>query len=125
MNVLQFNSPYHQGERPYDIFSDRMAAVSSLADGIKQIISNKYINKQNSALADGISSAISEQQSNELINMIESPPPEEINPPQLEETVGAFVDKYVMGSMTQKEQQMGLNAPLNTSILPQVPQQAT
>ena len=125
MNVLNFQSPYKQGERPYDIFKDRMAAVSSLADGIKQMISNKYINKQNSALADGISSAISEQQSNELINMIESPPPEEINPPQLEETVGAFVDKYVMGSMTQKEQQMGLNAPLNTSILPQVPQQGS
>jgi hypothetical protein len=106
-----------------------MSAVSSLADGIKQMISNKYINKQNTMIADNIQNQIDEQKSNELVNLISAPPSEDIYPAQLNETVGAFVDKYVMSPMMQKEQAgMGLtptDTPLDTSILPQVPQQAT
>ena len=109
MNVLNFQSPYKQGEKPYDIFKDRMAAISSLADGIKQMISNKYINKQNTMIADNIQNQIDEQKSNELVNLIGSPPTEDIYPSNLNATVGAFVDKYVMSPMMQKEQAgMGL-----------------
>ena len=129
MQLFNQQSPYKQGETPYQIFSDRMSAVSSLADGIKQMISNKYINKQNTMIADNIQNQIDEQKSNELVNLISAPPSEDIYPDNLNATVGAFVDKYVMSPMMQKEQAgMGLtpsDTPLNASNLPQVPQQAT
>ena len=109
MRVLNFQSPYRQGETPYQIFKDRMAAISSISDGIRTIISNKYINKQNSMIAENIQNAIDEQKAIDLSNLILSDPPDEIYPsdPNIEDTVSQFVDKYVMGPMMKKETMMG------------------
>jgi len=107
MRVLQFPSQYRQGEAPYDIFKDRMTAVSSIAKGIKNIISNRFINKQNSMIAENIQNKIDEQQATDLSNLIMSDPPDEIYPANLEDTVGQFIDKFAMGPMRQKETMMG------------------
>ncbi len=114
MKVLSFPSAYRQGERPYDIFKDRMAAISSIADGIKNIISNKYINKQNAMIAENIQNEIDKQKAIDLSNLIMSPPPEEIYPANLEDTIGQFIDKFAMGPMMKKETMMG-NLPSPTT----------
>lgn len=103
MKVLSFPSAYAPGERPYDIFKDRMAAISSIVGGIKNIITNRYINKQNAMIAENIQTAIDEQKAIDLSNLILSDPPDEIYPANLEETVGQFYDKFAMGPMMKKE----------------------
>lgn len=103
MKVLSFPSAYRPGERPYDIFKDRMAAISSIVGGIKNIIANKYINKQNAMIAENIQTAIDEQKAIDLSNLILSDPPDEIYPANLEDTIGQFYDKFAMGPMMQKE----------------------
>ncbi|MEA2016478.1 MAG: hypothetical protein U9O59_07245, partial [Actinomycetota bacterium] len=80
MKVLNFPSSYAKGERPYDIFKDRMSAISSIAGGIKDIIKNKYINKQNSMIAENIQNEIDKQKAIDLSNLILSDPPDEIYP---------------------------------------------
>lgn len=113
MQVLNFQSQYQPGETPYEIFKDRMAAISSIANGIKNIISNKYINKQNSMIAENIQNEIDKQKAIDLSNLIMSPAPEEIYPANLEDTIGQFYDKFAaMGAMRKKETMMGnLSSP--------------
>jgi len=118
MQALSFPSPYRQGEAPYDIFQNRMTAITSIITGVKGIIANKYINNQLNQIADGILNQVDENKANELINLINEDPPEGIYPSELEKTIGQFVDK-AMGKMAQKEQMMGT---LNQTGLPQNPQ---
>ena len=125
MQALSFNSPYKQGETPYQIFQNRMNAVGTIVDGVKNIIANKYINNQLNQIADGILNQVDENKANDLINLINEPPPDNIYPSGLEDTIGQFVDKS-MSKMMQKEQMMGnlpdlpdLNQP-NQAGLPQV-----
>jgi len=119
MRVLSFPSAYGQGERPYDIFKDRMAAISSIVGGIKNIIANKYINKQNAMIAENIQTAIDEQKAIDLSNLIMGSPPEEIYPANLEDMVGQFIDKYAMGPMMKKEIMTGgLPAPAAQTGVP-------
>jgi len=113
MRVLQFPSQYRQGEAPYDIFKDRMAAISSITNGIKNIIANKFINKQNTMIAEQIQNEIDKQKAIDLSNLILSDPPDEIYPANLEDTIGQFIDKFSMGPMAQKETMMG-NLPSPT-----------
>ena len=109
MRVLNFPSQYRQGEAPYDIFKDRMAAISSIASGIKSIIANKFINKQNAMIAENIQNEIDKQKAIDLSNLILSDPPDEIYPANLEDTVGQFYDKFAMfGELAQKEKRMGM-----------------
>ena len=108
MQVLNFPSQYQPGETPYEIFKDRMTAISSIANGIKNIIENKYINKQNSMIAENIQNEIDKQKAIDLSNLIMSPAPEEIYPANLEDTIGQFYDKFAaMGQMRKKETMMG------------------
>ena len=108
MQVLNFPSQYQPGETPYAIFKDRMTAISSIANGIKKIIENKYINKQNSMIAENIQNEIDKQKAIDLSNLIMSPAPEEIYPANLEDTIGQFYDKFAaMGQMRKKETMMG------------------
>ena len=111
MKVLQFPSAYRQGERPYDIFKDRMSAISSIATGIKNMIANKYINNQLTMIADNILNKIDETKSVDLVSLITEKPPNEIYPDNLEDTVGQFIDKFAMGPMMQKEMMTGGLAP--------------
>jgi hypothetical protein len=108
LQVLQFPSQYQPGETPYQIFQDRMAAITSIVTGIKNIISNKYINKQNSMIAENIQNEIDKQKAIDLSNLIMSPAPDEIYPANLEDTIGQFYDKFAaMGPMMKKETMMG------------------
>jgi len=108
MQVLNFPSQYQPGETPYQIFQDRMAAITSIVTGIKNIISNKYINKKNSMIAENIQNEIDKQKAIDLSNLIMSPAPEEIYPVNLEDTIGQFYDKFAaMGPMMKKETMMG------------------
>jgi len=107
MRVLNFPSAYQPGETPYQLFKDRMTAVSSIVGGIKDIITNRFINKQNSMIAENIQNKIDEQKATDLSNLILSDPPDEIYPANLEDTVGQFIDKFAMGPMRQKETMLG------------------
>lgn len=107
MKILSPGSAYAPGQTPYDIFKDRMTAISSIAAGIKNMIANKYVNNQMTMIADNILNKIDESKSTELIDLITGKPPEEIYPDNLEDTVGAFIDKFAMGPMMQKEKMMG------------------
>lgn len=96
MKILSPGSAYAPGQSPYDIFKDRMTAISSIATGIKNIIANKYINKQNAMIAENIQNEIDKQKAIDLSSLILGPPPEEIYPDNLEDTVGQFVDMFTM-----------------------------
>jgi len=119
MRVLNFPSSYKSGETPYSIFKDRMTAVSSIATGIKNIIANKFINKQQAMIAENIQNEIDEQQATDIVELILSDPSDEIYPtdPSVEEIVGQFVKKYAMGPMRQRETMMG-NLPDTTITEP-------
>ena len=107
MKILSPGSAYAPGQTPYDIFKDRMTAISSIAAGIKNMMANKFINKQNSMIAENIQNEIDEQKAIDLSNLIMGDPPDEIYPANLEDTIGQFVDKFAMGPMAQKETMMG------------------
>jgi hypothetical protein len=107
MKIISPGSAYAPGQTPYDIFKDRMVAISSIASGIKEMIANKYVNNQITMIADNILNKIDETKSTELIDLITGKPPEEIYPDNLEDTVGAFIDKFAIGPMMQKEKMMG------------------
>lgn len=111
MKIISPGSAYAPGQSPYDIFKDRMTAISSIAAGIKNMIANKYINKQMNMIADNILNKVDESKSTELVGLITGKPPNEIYPDNLEDTVGAFIDKFAMGPMMQKETMMGGLAP--------------
>ena len=112
MRMLNFPSAYQPGETPYQIFKDRMNAINSIVGGIKDIVANKFINKQNAMIAENIQNEIDKQKAIDLSNLILGPPPNEIYPDNLEDTVGQFYDKFAMGPMMQKEIMMGnLPAP--------------
>lgn len=117
MKIISPGSAYAPGQTPYDIFKDRMTAISSIAAGIKNMIANKYINNQMTMIADNILNKVDEAKSTELIDLITGKPPEEIYPDNLEDTVGAFIDKFAMGPMMQKETMMG-NLPALTGPAP-------
>jgi len=121
MKILSPGSAYAPGQTPYDIFKDRMTAIGSIATGIKNIIANKYINKQNSMIAENIQNEIDNQKAIDLSNLILSDPPDEIYPANLEDTIGQFIDKFAMGPMRQKETMMG-NLPAPTpGVTPTAP----
>lgn len=107
MKVLQFPSAYAPGERPYDIFKDRMAAISSIVSGIKEIFANKYTNNQMQMIADNILNKIDEDKSSSLIGLINEKPSEDIYPAGIEDTITQFIDKYAVGPAMQKEMMMG------------------
>lgn len=107
MKVLNFPSAYRAGERPYDIFKDRMTAITSITGGIKDMISNKYINKQMAMIAENIQSEIDKQKVIDLTHLISGSPPDEIYPANLEDTIGQFIDKFTMGPMMRKETMIG------------------
>ena len=115
MQVLNFPSSYKSGETPYSVFKDRMAAITNIVTGIKGMIANKYVNNQMTMIADNILNKVDESKSTELIDLITGKPPEEIYPDNLEDTVGAFIDKFAMGPMTQKETMMG-RLPVPTGL---------
>jgi len=106
MQVMNFQSPYKSGERPYDLFKDRLQAIGSIVTGVKGIIANKYINNQLNQIADGILNQIDENKSTELISLINEDPPEGIYSEGLEDAIGQWVDTS-MGKLAQKEQMMG------------------
>ena len=118
MKVLQFPSAYPSGQTPYDIFKDRMTAIGSIADGIKNIIANKFINNQLKMLADNILNEVDEQKANELVNLINEEPSDEIYPANLEDTVSQAVEYLKMGPMMKKEIMMG-NLPNLNQGMPQ------
>ena len=124
MQALSFNSPYKQGETPYQIFQNRMNAVGTIVDGVKNIIANKYINNQLNQIADGILNQVDENKANDLINLINEPPPDSIYPYELENTIGQFYD-FVTHPKAQQQtglQQTGL-PQAGQSGLPQVASQ--
>jgi len=110
MKVLQFPSPYRSGESPYDIFKDRMAAITQIVQGIKGRILNKY----NKGVMDGIigmlEKALNEQQQTETINILTTEPTD-IYPDEnkLMETAGKLVDTFnIAGNLlAKKESVMG------------------
>ena len=119
MKILSPGSAYAPGQSPYDIFKDRMTAISSIATGIKDMIANKFINKQNAMIAENIQNEIDEQKAIDLSNLISSDPPDEIYPANIEDMVGQFVDKFAMGPMMKKETMMG-NLPAVGGATPTV-----
>ena len=119
MKILSPGSAYAPGQTPYDIFKDRMTAISSIATGIKNMIANKFINKQNAMIAENIQNEIDEQKAIDLSNLISSDPPDEIYPANIEDMVGQFVDKFAMGPMMKKETMMG-NLPAVGGATPTV-----
>jgi len=105
MRVLQFPSQYREGEAPYDIFKDRMAAIGSIVEGIKGIIENKYNKGLIDTTIDQLEKARSEQQVTDMIDLLNAEPGEEIYPggiAKIEEMAGQFVDTFnIMGKITQ------------------------
>jgi len=97
MQVLNFPSPYRQGEAPYDIFKNRNKAILSIVGGIKGIIENKFINNQLKLIAGNIFNKMDEQKSAATVNLINEKPPDSIYPKELENTIGQFYDKFAMG----------------------------
>jgi len=120
MKILSPGSAYAPGQTPYDIFKDRMTAIGSIADGIKNIIANKYINKQLNMIADNILNEVDEQKSTDLINLIYEEPPDSIYPanPNIEETISQFVDYASMSPQMGKEVMMGNLPPPELGLGP-------
>ena len=121
MRVLQFPSQYQQGETPYEIFKDRMGAINSLVASIKGIIENKYNKGLIDTTIGQLEKARTEQQSTDMIDLLNAEPGEEIYPggiEKIEETAGKFVDTFnTMGKLAQKESMMG-NLPSMGGVSP-------
>jgi len=110
MQVLNFPSPYRQGEAPYDIFKDRMAAITQIVQGIKGRILNKYTKGLLDTTIDQINKSLTQDQATETINLLNADPGEDIYPDEekLNTMAGQFVDTFnVMGKLAQKESTMG------------------
>jgi len=108
MQVLNFQSPYRQGESPYDIFKDRMAAITQIIQGIKGRILNKYNKGLMDTTIEGFYKALTPEQATEEINILNAEPGEEIYPGGIEEMAGKFVDTFnMMGALAQRESVMG------------------
>ena len=108
MQVLNFPSPYRQGEAPYDIFKDRMAAITTIVQGIKGRILNKYNKGLLDTTIDQLNKSLTQDQATETINLLNADPGEDIYPGGIEEMAGKFVDTFnVMGKLAQKESTMG------------------
>ena len=118
MQVLNFGSSYAPGQTPYEIFSNRMAAITSIVTGIKGIIANKYINNQLKMIADNILNEVNEQKSIELTNLINEEPPEGIYPAKLEDTISQFYDFVTHPKKPMAQQQATTGLPAPTSGLP-------
>ncbi|MBA7567375.1 hypothetical protein ES708_09086 [subsurface metagenome] len=105
MRVLQFPSAYTKGERPYDIFKDRMTAINSITEGIRGIIKNKYYKQLNETMIEGLGKKISKDREAEKLNLYKGEPSEDIykNVPQV---VEQFVD-YSMSPQMEREMMMG------------------
>jgi len=110
MRVLQFPSQYRQGETPYDIFKNRMAAVNSLVKGIKGMIENKYNKGLIDTTIGQLEKARSEQEVTDMVDLLNADPGEEIYPggtAKIEEIAGQFVDTFnVMGNMMKGREGM-------------------
>ena len=108
MQVLNFQSPYRQGEAPYDIFKDRMAAITQIVEGIKGRILNKYNKSLMDTTIEGFYKALTPDQATEEINILNADPGEDIYPGGIEEMAGQFVDTFnMMGALAQRESVMG------------------
>ena len=111
MQMLNFPSPYRQGESPYDIFSDRMSAITAIIQGIKGRIKNKYETGMINTTIDQISKALNKNQTTETINLLNADPGESIYP-DIEPVATKFVDTFnMMGKLAQKESMMGNITP--------------
>jgi len=117
MQVLSFPSPYRQGEAPYDIFKDRMAAITQIIQGIKGRILNKYNKGVMNEVITGFYKALTPEQATEEINILNADPDESIYGDQekLSEMAGQFVD---YANMTGKFIQMGTPPTPPTGGLP-------
>jgi len=116
MQVLNFPSPYRPGESPYEIFKDRMAAITQIVQGIKGRILNKYNKGLLDTVIGQLDKSLDQDQSTELINVLNADPGEEIYPDEekMNMMAGQFVDTFnVMGKLAQKESMMGgLSKPM-------------
>lgn len=109
MRALSFPSPYTAGERPYDIFKDRMAAVTQIVQGIKGMIKNKYETGIMNTTMEQIGKALTETQAGETINLLSAEPEKEIYPDEekMNLIAGQFIDYATMSPQMRKEMTMG------------------
>jgi hypothetical protein len=133
MQVLNFKSAFAPGQTPYEIFKDRMSAITSLVDAIKNKILNKYENGLLDTTIEQINKERTQDQTTSLIAKLNEEPTN-IYPANLEEITGAFLDSTIsrigasigkkvgMGLLQQKETMMG-NLP--TTISPDLTYQPT
>ena len=102
MQMLNFPSPYRQGEAPYDIFKDRMSAITTIVQGIKGRILNKYNKGLMDSVMGQLNKSLTPDQATEEINLLNADPGEEIYPGGIEEIAGQFVDTFnIMGKLAQ------------------------
>ena len=111
---MQFFAPrntYAQGERPYDIFKNRITAIKSIVEQVKTKIADKYWEQLNKTYISELHKKISKDEEIKRLDIYKSDPPENIYPQNTEEIAGQFVD-YSVGKMMAKEIMMGrLSAP--------------
>ena len=106
MRVLQFPSQYKKGETPYELFKDRMGAISSIVSGIKGIILNKYDKGVMDSIIGQIEKARTEQEATDMINLLTTDPTD-IYPDdeKLNTIAGKFID---YANLAGKEKRMGM-----------------
>jgi len=107
MKMLNFPSPYRSGESPYEIFSDRMAAVTQIVQGIKGRILNKYNKGVMDTIIGQLEKALTADQQTETINILNAEPDESIYGDQdkLMETAGKLVDTFnIAGNLLAKKE---------------------
>jgi len=122
---MQFFAPrntYAQGERPYDVYKDRVSAINSIITAVKDKIANNYWNKLNEVTISELGKKITKDQEASKLNLYGSEPPDNIYPQNLEEVSGQFVD-YTVGKMLGKEIMMGRLSPSQEVMMPTMDKQ--
>ena len=119
---MQFFAPrgtYRQGEAPYDIFKNRMAAIKSIVETVKTNIANKYWDQLNQVTISELHKKLSKDQEVEKLNLYGNEPSKNIYPQNTEEIATQLVD-YTMGKMLGKEIMMGrlpaMGTPTSTDL---------
>lgn len=114
--ITQLQSPYLKGQSPYEIFQNRMDAVSGIANGIKKIRDNIYENSIIQSMIEDIDAYKDkneiEESKNKLTSGYQDPQENEIW--TFAEQVGDELIRQARGSMSQHEELMGIKQPKMT-----------
>ena len=104
MQFFKGGTGYAQGQTPYEIFQDRMTAITSMVTNVKNAILEKYHKGLFETYLSTVNKEINEDQQKEITNLF-STDPEDIYG-DIEATVTQFVDQE-MSMMMKKEIMMG------------------